>query len=148
MEISSLVNASVNNTGNNIGNNSNAITKATNDSGVLGKDDFLKLLITQLKYQDPSKPLEDKEFISQMAQFTSLEQMTNLTKNFEDVSLGVNKNYALSLLGKQVEVHNGQEIISGVVDQVGTGSKPQVGVNGVLYNLKDISRVGIVQEVQ
>lgn len=143
MEIAQLTNTSINNTG----NNANAITQATNDSGILGKDDFLKLLITQLKYQDPSKPLEDKEFISQMAQFTSLEQMTNLTKNFEEVSLGVNKNYALSLLGKHVEVQNGAEIISGIVDQIGTGTKPQVGIDGVLYDLKDISRVG-VQEVQ
>lgn len=123
-------------------------SQTANANGILGKDDFLKLLVTQLKYQDPSKPMEDKEFIAQMAQFTSLEQMTNMSNNFKDVSVSVNKNYALSLLGKHVEVNKNGNVIHGVVSEVGTGTVPQVGIDGVLYNLKDISRVGKVQEVQ
>ena len=52
--------------------------KQTGNSS-LGKDDFLKILVTQLQNQDPMNPMEDKDFIAQMAQFSSLEQMTNMS---------------------------------------------------------------------
>lgn len=53
---------------------------AANISGNLGKDEFLNMLVTQLRNQDPLNPVEDKEFIAQMAQFSSLEQIQNLAK--------------------------------------------------------------------
>lgn len=52
-------------------------TVSTNNSS-LGKDEFLKILMTQVQNQDPLNPIDDKEFISQMATFSSLEQMMNL----------------------------------------------------------------------
>ncbi len=51
--------------------------------GTLDKDAFLQLLVTQLRYQDPLSPMDDKQFIAQMAQFTSLEQMQNMNKSFQ-----------------------------------------------------------------
>ena len=74
------------------GNTSTTTVTKTTD---LGKDDFLKLLVAQLQSQDPLNPMEDKEFISQMAQFTSLEQMKN-------VSNAVQITQATAYIGKQV----------------------------------------------
>lgn len=56
----------------------------TTGNSALGKDDFLKILITQLQHQDPMSPMQDREFIAQMAQFTQVEQMTNMTKMLEN----------------------------------------------------------------
>ncbi|SIS37634.1 flagellar hook assembly protein FlgD [Salimicrobium flavidum] len=53
-------------------------------SDSLGKDDFLKILMTQLQNQSPQDPMKDKDFVAQMAQFTQLEQMTNMSNSFQD----------------------------------------------------------------
>ncbi|MCT4618615.1 MAG: hypothetical protein N4A62_04420 [Marinisporobacter sp.] len=59
---------------------------STKNKNQLGKDDFLNLLVTQLKHQDPLNPVDDKEFMGQMAQFSSLEQMQNMNKSMEDLT--------------------------------------------------------------
>jgi flagellar basal-body rod modification protein FlgD len=65
---------------------------------VLGKDDFLKLFVTQLSKQDPTNPVNDREFISQMAQFSSLEQMNNVANNMSELKTI----QANSLIGKLI----------------------------------------------
>jgi flagellar basal-body rod modification protein FlgD len=67
----------------------------------LGKDDFLKILVTQLSNQDPMEPLKDNDFIAQMAQFTSVEQLMNMSK--EMTLLRQNLGMASGLIGKTVE---------------------------------------------
>ncbi|MFC4320178.1 flagellar hook assembly protein FlgD [Litchfieldia salsa] len=78
----------------------------TTGAKTLGKDEFLKILMVQLQNQDPMKPMEDKEFISQMANFSSLEQMTNMSSLLEKY-LSKNPYDSLvkysELIGKQVE---------------------------------------------
>lgn len=82
-------------------------TKQTGNSE-LGKDAFLQLLITQLQHQDPTNPMDDREFISQMAQFSSLEQMQNMTKAIESLLSSQQQsqmmNYA-TFIGKEVKWH-------------------------------------------
>ena len=56
-------------------------------SEITCKNDFLKILITQLSHQDPTQPMDDKAFIAQMAQFSSLEQMTNMSTGFQKLSV-------------------------------------------------------------
>ncbi|MEH7308468.1 flagellar hook assembly protein FlgD [Neobacillus drentensis] len=75
--------------------------KPYEQKSVLGKDDFLRILTTQLAHQDPSSPLQDKDFIAQMATFSSLEQMTNLNKAFDKFA-GSQMNQYAAVIGKEV----------------------------------------------
>ncbi|MFO7731131.1 MAG: flagellar hook assembly protein FlgD [Spirochaetia bacterium] len=107
----------------------------------LGKDDFLQLLITQLQHQDPTKPMDDKQFIAQMAQFSSLEQMTNLGQEFSKISGIVNRGNALNLLDKQVEILDGKQRVYGRVEAVSGTENPQVKVNGRYYDYSVVETV-------
>lgn len=78
---------------------------STTDKGTLGKDEFLQLLVTQLQHQDPLNPLDDKEFIAQLAQFSSLEQMNNIAAGIETLNTTLTKQDSLSAanyIGKDV----------------------------------------------
>ncbi|MDY6932829.1 MAG: flagellar hook capping FlgD N-terminal domain-containing protein [Spirochaetota bacterium] len=72
----------------------------------LNKDSFLKLLVAELRHQDPTQPMNDKEFISQMAQFSALEQMTEINKSIKALTASTLSGEAYSLLGKGVEAIN------------------------------------------
>ena len=73
---------------------------ASATNGTLGKDAFLQLLVTQLRYQDPLDPQDNGEFISQMAQFSALEQMTNVASGLESLSKVVNNIDTSVLVGQ------------------------------------------------
>ncbi len=107
----------------------------------LDKNDFLKILITQLSHQDPTQPMDDKAFIAQMAQFSSLEQMTNMSTGFQKVSGLLASSEASQVLGKTVEIRDGENLVTGVVDRVVRGESPLVGVNGKIYDFSQIESV-------
>ena len=110
-------------------------------SSELGKDEFLKLLVTQLQNQDPLNPQEDTQFISQLAQFSSLEQMTNMNQSFTKMAEMINASQAANTIGKTVEIEIGDTTTRGVVEATTMGSNPEVMVNGMFYNLDKIKAV-------
>lgn len=108
----------------------------------LGKDDFLKLLMAQMTNQDPTSPMENTEFIAQMAQFTSLEQMTNMSQNFEKMASMINSSEAQNMIGRSVQIDLGAEqTTTGVVEAATRGASPQVQVNGMFYDMNKIKAV-------
>ena len=135
-------------------------TSKPRNTGELGKDDFLKLFVEQLKSQDPLSPMDNNEFISQSAQFTQLEQMTNLntniTKFLDQQSVLMNSvlysqtsSQALNLVGKEVTAYvadkdGGHEKVEGIVDKVTFNGAYQVlHIGDKEVFLEEIAQVGI-----
>lgn len=89
-----------------IGAGSSYSTSSTEKTNEMGQDVFLKLLITQLKHQDPLEPMEGTQFVTQLAQFSELEQMRAMTggqENLQNYMASLNNFAAVSLLGKEAE---------------------------------------------
>jgi flagellar basal-body rod modification protein FlgD len=101
---------------------SNATSTSISENNILGKDDFLNLLITQLQYQDPLSPLDSAEFTSQLAQFSSLEQMSNVNENLEVLQLyqaSINNSQAVGFIGKTIKaLGNSLGVEDGVADPI------------------------------
>jgi flagellar basal-body rod modification protein FlgD len=125
-------------------------TKPTGAMKVLGKDTFLQLMVTQMRYQDPLNPQDNSAFVAQMAQFTSLEQMQNLNATMSkilDVQSGA-LNHAPAYLGLSVTV--GKEdgtLASGIVSGVEyENGKPLLVIGGNRYGLESLQKVSVITE--
>jgi flagellar basal-body rod modification protein FlgD len=83
-----------------------AASLATNtpQNAVVGQDDFLKILLTQLRFQDPLKPIDNQEFVAQLAQFSSLEFSRQQSDRIEALLTIQSATQSLSLMSKTVEV--------------------------------------------
>lgn len=108
--------------------NANAISNVgKKPDGNMGKDDFLKLLVGQLKNQDPMNPMEDKDFMGQMAQFSQLEQTTNMSTSLESQK-------AFGMIGRQVTYNDPKtgQLATGTVEKVALESgKATLTIAGV-----------------
>jgi len=143
--------------------------KEVKNNGDLGKDAFLQLLVTQLRYQDPLNPQDNSEYIAELANFSSLEQMTNVVKNLEDLGKIVNNidssvlvGQLSSMIGKNIDWvettesadENGNpisssETLSGRVTSVsivdGNPSVIVTGEDGERHQV-DISKIGNIYD--
>src|SRR3954453_20930318 len=84
------------------GTQQTAASTASSKTAVMGKDDFLKLLVAQLQHQDPMNPMDDKEFMGQMAQFSTLEQITNVGTQMQNLASSSDMSSGVALLGHDV----------------------------------------------
>ena len=116
----------------NIVNQNGDQVQAGNSRAQLGKDDFLQLLTVQLRYQDPLNPMENTEFVAQMAQFSSLEQLQNMNQTMErsqgadaELQAAFKNNLVTSLVGKAVEVPTQEVAYDGETTEVAYRLGPQ-----------------------
>lgn len=93
-----------------------SLTSATGAKSALGKEDFLKLLVSQLQNQDPLNPSDPTQFTAQLAQFSSLEQLSNMSKTLEQL-VSAQELGAMAFIGREVVAENsGFQLGDGGVD--------------------------------
>ena len=90
--------------------------KPLKDDPYQQKEMFLKLLVAQLKNQDPTSPMDQKDMMAQMAQFSSVEQLSNMAKTMESMQLTTSFANSVSLMGKTVSYlgADGESVVNGV----------------------------------
>ena len=116
-------------------------SKKTSGGSSLGKDDFLQLLVAQMKYQDPLEPTDNTEYISQLATFSQLEETQNMQASLQEME-------ANSLVGKQVVLRVTSSVTGETSDVTGTvdsviheNNKTYLMVNNNLYSIDDLYSV-------
>ena len=105
----------------------------------LGQADFLKLLTVQLQSQDPMKPMEDTSFMAQMAQFSSLQQASEMAKDISSLHDDFALQSASGMIGRQVTLNTTNGLVTGVVKAVDASSgSVNLNVDGTAYPLSKV----------
>ena len=121
-------------------------SQKTVGTNALGKDAFLQLLVTQMQYQDPLEPTADTEFISQLAQFSSLEEMQNLNESLDALANQLSyiqmQSFASNLVGKNVIMNIDGEYVAGKVQCVEMKDGiPYLAINEKTYAISYLDTV-------
>jgi flagellar basal-body rod modification protein FlgD len=94
---------------------------ASNPSGALDKDGFLKLFIAQLSHQDPSSPMDTNDSMQQMSTFSMVEQITNMAATNTKIAASLNTSSAVGLIGRTVTYQDAEKAFhTGKVERVAT----------------------------
>jgi flagellar basal-body rod modification protein FlgD len=98
----------------------------------MGKDQFLKLFVAQLQHQDPMNPMQDQDFMGQMASFSTLEQVSNMAAANATMASNLQMSQSVGLLGRTVTWLDENDVShTGTVEKVSTaGGKPVLTVSG------------------
>lgn len=115
----------------------------------LGMQDFLKILLTQLTYQDPLKPVDNQQFMAQMAQFTSLQQTQQLNEKISTLIGNQAALQSVGLIGRTVDVAANGSTLTGVVTALSfTGDSPQISIRtstGSVISSISVSQISAVR---
>ena len=112
----------------------------TSPSSSLTLQDFMQVLMTQLTYQDPLKPMDNQEFMAQIAQFTTLQQTQELNTNMQALVLNQAAQQSVGLIGRTVGVTTSSGSVSGTVASIDlSGATPMLSVRTTTGTLPDIS---------
>ena len=125
---------------------SSALADQANENGsYMQMEDFLQLLTSQISNQDPLEPMKDTEFISQMANIASLEQMQQFTKGFESFADSQKDMVAQAYLGRIVSISEEGSEVSGLVESVEKSEDGTISVlvTGKNYDPQSITRVSL-----
>ncbi len=126
-----------------------SVSSATDSQAAFGLDfqSLLRIILTQLTYQDPLKPVDNFEFVSQLAQFSQLQQSQTLNDQITNLLAGQAATQATTLLGKTVDFSAGQTTISGVVQAVSfTTGQPTITIRtGDGQTISNISIADVAQ---
>ena len=87
----------------------------TPQNAVVGQEEFLKILLTQLRFQDPLKPMDNQQFMAQIAQFTTLQQSQQLNQKIDQLLSIQAATQSIGLMGKTVDINGATGPLSGVV---------------------------------
>ena len=116
----------------------------------MGMEDFLKILLTQLTFQDPLKPMDNQEFMAQMAQFTSLEQTQQLNEKMSALITNQAALQSVGLIGRTVDITTGTgALVSGSVTSLSlAGEAPELTVtaaSGAVMSNVSLSQITAVR---
>lgn len=119
---------------------SNSETDSTDNDNTLGQEVFLELLVTEMQYQDPLNPMDGTEYVAQLAQLSTVEQLTTLNDNMSQFLQYQNLYEGSSLIGKTVEINDGE--VTGVVSKISLeDGNTYVYIDDEQYSVDDITTV-------